>query len=108
MLTNAKSGAAYDRKRQRFLEAYRRTPVVALAAALAGVHRATIYRWRADPGFAAAMDAAEEAKYQENRAEAIAAEAERQRWRDERERARRPMRCHYLALAREARRRQRG
>jgi hypothetical protein len=88
-----------------FLEAYRERPTVALAARLAGVHRATVYRWLTEPAFAAAVRDAEEAFYRENRAKVLAEEAARQQWRDERERARHPMRCHYLALARAAKRR---
>jgi hypothetical protein len=64
------------------------------------VHRATVYRWLADPAFADAMRAAAEVFFQEHRAKVLAEEAAQQRWRDERERERRPMRCYYLALAR--------
>ena len=61
--------------------------------------------WMADPAFADAMRAAAEVSYEENRTKARAAEAARREWRYERERARRPMRCYYLALARAAKRR---
>jgi hypothetical protein len=94
-----------ERVRRQFLDAYRQCPQVAPAARLAGVHRATVYRWLADPAFADAMRAAAEEFFVQHRAKVQAAEAVRQRWREEREKARHPMRCHYLALARAARRR---
>ncbi|VTU02245.1 unnamed protein product [Gemmataceae bacterium] len=96
---------SWSAAQRRFLEEYRERPTVALAARLAGVHRATVYRWLADPAFAAAVRDAEEAFYRESRAKVLAEEAARQQWRDEREMARYPMRCHYLALARAAKQR---
>jgi hypothetical protein len=93
-----------DRQR-RFLDAYRQRPTIALAARLAGVHRATVYRWKAHAAFADAMRAAADIFYRENRARVVAEEAARQRWREERELARRPMRCYYLARARAMKRR---
>ena len=87
-----------DRQR-RFLAAYRERPVIAPAARLAGVHRASIYRWRADPVFQGAMRKAADEFVRAHRAKALAEEAARQRWREERERERRPMRCYYLARA---------
>jgi len=66
------------------------------------VNRATVYRWLADAVFADAMRAAAEVFFQENRARVLAKEAARKRWRQERERARLAMRCHYLARARAA------
>lgn len=105
MLGNVSPPGGSERRR-RFLDAYRQRPTIAPAARLAGVHRATVYRWlAADAGFAAALRAAYEVFFQENRAKRLVEEAARQRWRDERERARRPIRCHYLALARAAKRR---
>lgn len=105
MLGNVSSPGGSDRQ-QRFLEAYRQRPTIAPAARLAGVHRATVYRWLADDaGFAAAMRAAAEVFFQSHRLKVLAEEAARQRWRNERERERRPMRCYYLALARAAKRR---
>ena len=104
MLTNAKTPGQSERQR-RFLDAYRLHPTVAPAARLAGVHRATVYRWRADAAFADAMRAAAEAFFQVHRAKVLAEDAARRSWRAERERARRPMRCHYLALARAAKHR---
>ena len=50
------------------------------------------------------MKAARDAYYQFNLARLNMAEAERRQWREERERTRRPMRCHYLAMARAAKR----
>ena len=101
MLRNANTPGWSERQR-RFLDAYRQRPNIAPAARLAGVHRATVYRWLADAAFAEALRAAFEVFYQENRAKVLAEEAARQRWRDERERERRPMRCYYLARARAA------
>jgi hypothetical protein len=98
-LTNANAPGWSERQR-RFLDAYRQRPNIAPAARLAGVHRATIYRWLADAAFADALRAAAEAFFREHRAKVQAEETARQRWREERERARRPMRCYYLALAR--------
>jgi len=94
-----------NERQRRFLEAYRQHPTIAPAARLAGVHRATVYRWLADPAFADALRVAYEAFYQQNRAKVMSDESARKRWREERERARRPMRCYYLALARAAKRR---
>jgi hypothetical protein len=95
----------WSERQRRFLEAYQQRPTIAPAARHAGVHRATVYRWLADPAFAAALRAACKVFFQKNRAKLLVEEAARQRWRDERERARRPMRCYYLARARAAKRR---
>ena len=92
-------------QQRRFLDAYRQRPVISPAARLAGVHRATVYRWRAAPAFAEAMRAASDEFFREHRAKVLAEGAARQQWREERERARRPMRCSYLAKARAAKRR---
>lgn len=94
-----------SQNQQRFLDAYRQRPAIAPAARLAGVHRATVYRWRADPGFQGAMRTAADEFFREHRAKVLAEEAARQRWREERERERRPMRCQYLAQATAAKRR---
>ena len=91
-------------RQRRFLDAYNQLPVVAPAARLAGVHRATVYRWMAEAIFAAAMRAAAEVFIRDHRATVLAEEATRQRWREARERGRRPMRCHQLARARAAKR----
>jgi hypothetical protein len=98
MLTNVNPP---NERQRRFLDAYRRDPVIARAARLAGVHRATVHRWIADDvGFVAALRAAADAFFEEHRAKVLAEQAERQKWRNERERARRPMRCYYLSRAR--------
>ena len=94
----------WNERQRRFLDAYRQHPTIAPAARLAGVHRATVYRWLADPAFADALRDAYEVFFQENRAKLLVEEAARQRWRDERERERRPMRCYFLARARAAKR----
>lgn len=104
LLTNANPPGGNERQR-RFLDAYRQRLVVAPAARLAGVHRATVYRWMADTAFAAAMRAAAELFFREHRAKVLAEEAARRRWREARERERRPMRCDHLARARAAKRR---
>ena len=99
-----KANSASER-RQRFLDAYRQRLAIAPAARWAGIHRATVYRWLADPAFAATMRVAADECFAAHRAKVLVEEAARQRWRDERERARRPMRCYYLARARAAKRR---
>lgn len=92
-------------RRQRYLAAYGECGAVAPAARLAGVHRATVYRWMDDPTFAAAVRVASEEYFRRVRVEASAAQDARRRWRAARERERHTMRCHYLALARAAKRR---
>lgn len=88
---------------RRFLDAYAERPVIASAAKLAGVARCTVYRWLASiPAFEKALrDAAERAGRKARERWEVWA-AERKRWREERERARRPMRCANLAKARAA------
>ena len=103
-LRNVEVPGASDRRR-RFLDAYRRDIVVASAARMAGVHRATVYRWKADPEFVAEMQAAVEEFFRNHRAKVAEADAARRALREEREKARHPMRCHYLAQARAAKRR---
>jgi hypothetical protein len=95
-----------DRQR-RFLDAYRQRLAIAPAARLACVHRATVYRWLRDAAFAAAMQNAAALYFQEQRAKVLAQEEARKQWRRQRELERRPMRCYYLARAREARRQRR-
>jgi hypothetical protein len=90
---------------RRFLDAYRQQPAFAPAARLAGVHRATVDRWGATRPSLRECGAAADEFFREHRAKVLAAETARQRWRDDRERARRPMRCFYLARARAAKRR---
>jgi hypothetical protein len=89
-------------RQERFLDAYRQRPEVAQAARLSGVHRGTIYRWQADSAFAEALMAAADDFFRRHREKVLVEEAARAEWRRERERARRPMRCHYLSLARAA------
>jgi len=69
---------------------------------MAGVHRATVYRWLADPAFATSMRDVTEAYFRELEAKVLAEQATRQRWRATRERQRYAMRCRNLAKAREA------
>jgi hypothetical protein len=92
-------------KQRRFLAACREEPTVARAARLAGVNRTSVYRWLADPAFAAARQSALDDFFRSHRERVLADKAARDEWRRERERARRPMRCHYLAMARAAKRR---
>ena len=87
---------------RRFLDAYAEKPKVAPAARLAGVHRATVYRWMTDPEFVTAMRTAAQEFFRRVRLRVDAEAAERKRWRQERELARRPMRCANLAKARAA------
>src|SRR5579871_6666629 len=88
---------SWDERRRRFLDAYRQGPTLARAARLAGVARCSVYRWQADPAFAAAMKAAADAFFDEHRAKVLAAEAARREWRQSRERARRAQRLATLA-----------
>lgn len=88
---------------ERFLTAYADRPSIASAARAAGVARCTVYRWLADtPAFEKALRDAFDVFVARNRRRWEERAAERQRWREERERARRPMRCFYLAKARAA------
>lgn len=80
MLRNANS-TCWNERQQRFLDAYRQRPIVALAARLAGLHRATVYRWLADPAFADSLRSACEVFHQETREKVLAEEAARRRWR---------------------------
>lgn len=103
-----KVGKCYHRRgterQRRFLDAYRQRPAIAPAARLAHVHRASVYRWLANAGFAVAMRAAAELFFRAHKAKVLAAEESREQWRRQRELARRPMRCYNLARAREAKR----
>jgi hypothetical protein len=94
---------------QRFLAVYRERREVAPAAREAQIHRSTVYRWRANPAFVAAMEAAWEAGYQQWRREVYPREeAARKAAREARERELAPMKRANLAKALEARRRKRG
>jgi hypothetical protein len=55
-----------------------------------------------DAAFAKALRAAVEVFFRDHGAKVTADVAARKRWREERERERRPMRCYYLARARAA------
>lgn len=59
-------------KQRRFLEVYKQGPTIARAARLAGVHRASVYRWRQDAAFAQAMQVAAEVFFRECRQKALA------------------------------------
>lgn len=52
-----------SRAQQRFLDAYAELRQIRAAAEKIGIHRATIYRWRADPAFVSAMASAWRAGY---------------------------------------------
>jgi hypothetical protein len=67
-------------RQRRFLAAYREVPVIARAARLAEVHRASVYRWKADPGFRAALKAAADDFVRGYREKLLAADAARERW----------------------------
>ena len=54
----------WGERQRRFLDAYQETHTIAKASRLAGIHRATVYRWQADPAFADAMRAATELFFQ--------------------------------------------
>ena len=98
-----------NERQQRFLSAYTEEPTIAGACRRACVHRATIYRWRADPAFVTAMDAAWKQWHARYIGEVYEpARRARAAWRAEREAARRGERTANLARALEARRRKRG
>ncbi len=93
----------FTERQQRFLTAYSEHRAVKLAAAHAGIHRATVYRWQADPAFKKAMDAAWKAGYQHwYKTEYLPAEQARRAARDARnaEQARRMREARQAALAR--------
>jgi hypothetical protein len=94
------SPPSWSDQQRRFLGAYRQNPVKLQAARLAGVSRAAVYLWMRDAVFVAAMQTEADAFYDAHRKKVLAQEGERQKWRDERERKRKPMRRYYLALAR--------
>lgn len=50
--------ASMNERKQRFLKAYGEHRTVFHAAQVAGIHHSTVYRWRADPTFVAAMELA--------------------------------------------------
>lgn len=88
---------------ERFLTAYAERPSIGSAARATGVARCTVYRWLAGiPQFEKAVRDAWEVAVERNRKRWEKWTAEREQWRKERERARRPMRLYYLAKARAA------
>ncbi len=85
MLANRRMCRVHQDLKQRFLAAYAEIRTIAGAARRARIHRATVYRWRADPAFVTAMDAAWEAGCQRWRREVYAPqEAARQAARERR------------------------
>lgn len=96
-------------RQQRFLLAYTVEPTISGASRRAAIHRATIYRWKADPAFVTALEAAWKAWHARYLREVYEpARQARAAWRAEREAARLPERTANLARALEARRRKRG
>jgi hypothetical protein len=104
LIVNASAATELSERQRRFLDAYQQHVAIAPAARLARVHRATVYRWMANAGFAAAMRAAADAFFRNHKAKILAQEKAREQWRRQREAERWPMRCYYLARAREAKR----
>jgi hypothetical protein len=104
LLVNVGDAPELNERQRRFLDAYRQHVAIAPAARLARVHRATVYRWMANTAFVAAMRAAADAFFREHKAKILAQKEAREQWRRKREAERRPMRCYYLARAREAKR----
>jgi mevalonate pyrophosphate decarboxylase len=104
LIVNVRAAPELNERQRRFLDAYRQRVAIAPAARLARVHRATVYRWMANAAFVAAMRAAADAFFRDHKAKILAQEEAREQWRRQREAERRPMRCYYLARAREAKR----
>lgn len=87
--------------KERFLLAYSEVQTVAGAARKVRIHRATVYRWRADPAFVRAMDAAWKAGYERWRREVYTLEeVERQAARDRRNAELLPLRQELARRAR--------
>jgi len=104
MMTNANTTAA-----DQFLVAYAERPNVRVAARAAGVHWATVYRWRAsNPVFAARWAAIDEAHHQAGQRQYQIEEAQRQAARARRLEELRPIYQANAAHAREMKRRRRG
>jgi hypothetical protein len=99
----------WSKDQERFLALYGERRAIAPAAREAEIHRSTIYRWRTNPAFVQAMDAAWEAGHKKWLREVYEPwEAARQAARAAREEELRPMKRANLAKALEARRRKRG
>lgn len=96
---------SFTARQRRFLSAYSQQPQIAPAARVAGIHRASVYRWRADEAFVAAMDAAMQSWYAALQVRIKIQEAARQEQRARREAELRPMKARNLVRARAARRR---
>lgn len=95
-------------RQQRFLTAYTAEPTIAGACRLAGIHRATVYRWKVDPAFVTALESAWKQWHRGHLSRLAIERAARAEWRREREAARLPMRRANLARALDSRRRKRG
>jgi len=98
-----------QKARQRFLTAYAELRTIAGACRRSAVHRSTVYRWRADPSFVRAMEAAYDAGYQQWRREVYdPQERARQAKRDRRYAELAPIYAANLAKARAAKRAKRS
>jgi hypothetical protein len=87
--------------KQRFLTAYSECRTIAGAARMVHIHRATVYRWKADLGFAAAMERAWRAGYERwYRAEYLPQAAARRAAHERRNAELRPLRQHLAARPR--------
>jgi hypothetical protein len=98
-----------QKARERFLTAYAEIRTVAGACRKSQIHRSTIYRWRSDPAFVTAMDAAWQAGYRRWYKEIYEPqERARQAARERRYAELKPIYAANLAKARSARRARRG
>jgi transposase len=95
-------------RQQRFVAAYAEQPTIARAARLAGVHRASVYRWKADPDFEKALDQAFQAWSKKHRERLAIEDAARAELRRRRELELLPMKIKNLKRARDALARKRG
>jgi hypothetical protein len=91
---------SHSDRRGRFLAAYTEEPTIAGASRRAGVHRATVYRWRSDPAFVAAMDAAFARWHAAHLARYMVTYHERQRRRAARNAELRPQRVAHMRWVR--------
>jgi hypothetical protein len=87
-------------RQQRFIDAYSESISISKAGRLAHIHRSSVYRWQTEPAFSDAMRLAVETFFERHRTKVLKEEAARQQWREDRERARLPMRRYYLSIAR--------
>jgi hypothetical protein len=86
-----------SKRQQRFLEAYRLGPVIARAARLAGVNRATVYRWLRQEAFQAALRSAADVFFQGLRERVLAEQAAQKELQKERRKARRPKQGYTIS-----------